>query len=156
MTTPRGTAVIRDATEADLIRILELYATLADDHAPPEARVVLSVAQRRAFSDVAADPRQRLLVLEDERRIAGTLVLVIIANLSHEGRPYALVENVVVDPRTRGRRHGETLMRYAIEEARRAGCYKIALTSALRRADAHRFYERLGFCATHRGFRLEL
>lgn len=47
-------------------------------------------------------------------------------------------------------------MRYAIEEARRAGCYKIALTSRLHRTDAHRFYERLGFTAESKGFRLAL
>jgi GNAT superfamily N-acetyltransferase len=52
--------------------------------------------------------------------------------------------------------YGESLMRYAIEEARRAGCYKVSLTSNKRRAEAHRFYEKMGFTATHEGFRLLL
>jgi GNAT superfamily N-acetyltransferase len=46
-------------------------------------------------------------------------------------------------------------MRHAIEEARRAGCYKVSLTSNKRRADAHRFYQRLGFRAASEGFRLD-
>jgi len=83
-------------------------------------------------------------------------VLIIVPNLGHHGRPYALIENVVVDASQRSQRHGEQLMRYVIEQARAAACYKITLTSALRREDAHRFYERLGFRFTHKGFRLDL
>ena len=76
-------------------------------------------------------------------------------NLSHFGRPYAIVENVVVDAAARGHRCGEPLMRFAIDLARDAGCYKLAITSNRHRAEAHRFYERLGFTATHFGFRID-
>jgi GNAT superfamily N-acetyltransferase len=67
-----------------------------------------------------------------------------------------MVENVVVDAAERGSGLGELLMRHALEEARRAGCYKLALTSNKRRAGAHRFYQRLGFHASHEGFRIDL
>jgi GNAT superfamily N-acetyltransferase len=63
---------------------------------------------------------------------------------------------VVVDASARGAGYGELLLRYVIEEARRAGCYKLSLTSNKRRTDAHRFYQRLGFQATHEGYRVEL
>ena len=85
----------------------------------------------------------------------GSLSLIIVPNLTHVGRPYAIIENVVVDASERGAGHGEALMRHAIEEARRAGCYKVSLTSNKSRPDAHRFYERLGFRATHEGYRVE-
>ena len=96
------------------------------------------------------------MVAEAGGRIAGSATLIIVPNLTHQGRPYAIVENVVVDQTQRGGGIGELLMRHAIEAAGRAGCYKLSLTSNRRREDAHRFYERLGFVATHEGYRLEL
>jgi GNAT superfamily N-acetyltransferase len=80
----------------------------------------------------------------------------VIPNVSHRGTPYAIIENVVVDAKVRSKGYGELLMRHAVEEARLAGCYKVALTSNKRREDAHRFYERLGFQRTHEAFRLDL
>lgn len=77
-------------------------------------------------------------------------------NLSHQGRPWAQVENVVVDERERGSGYGERLLRYALDAARAAGCYKLVLTSNKQRAAAHRFYTRIGFRATHEGFRHDL
>ncbi len=99
---------------------------------------------------------QSVLVAEDDGRITGALVLAIIENITHKGTPYAIIENVVVDEAARGQRHGEALMEYAIAEARRAGCYKVSLTSNKRRGEAHRFYERLGFVQTHEAFRIDL
>jgi len=61
---------------------------------------------------------------------------------------------VASDARRRG--IGEAMMRFAIDEARRRGCHRVQLTSNKRRRDAHRFYERLGFVASHEGFRLAL
>ncbi|MDP9238459.1 MAG: GNAT family N-acetyltransferase [Chloroflexota bacterium] len=153
---PPEPSVIRDATAADLPRLIELYATLAAD--PGQEQVGDTPAREyvRAFAGVSADPRQRLLVIEGGGRVVGTIVLVLLPNLSRRGRPYAIVENVVVDETERGRGYGAALMGYAIEEARKAGCYKIALTSRLHRSEAHRFYESLGFTAESKGFRLAL
>jgi GNAT superfamily N-acetyltransferase len=82
-------------------------------------------------------------------------VLIMVANLSHRGRSYAIVEDVVVDPDLRSQGYGELLVHHAVELARQAGCYRVGLTSNLRRVDAHRFYHRLGFQASHQGFRIE-
>lgn len=147
---------IREATAADLPRIVELYAMLALN---PEQELLSDppIAEyERAFAEVSADPRQRLLVLESEGRVVGTIVLILVPNISRRGRPYALIENVVVDEGVRGRGYGEALMRYAIDQARDAGCYKVSLTSRTQRADAHRFYERLGFSVSSKGFRIAL
>ena len=149
-------ARVRNATEADLPRLVELLAQLSldtprEDPGPPPPETY-----RRAFREIEADPRQRLLVVEVQARIVGTATLIIVPNLSHGGRPYAIVENVVVDAASRDSGHGELLLRHVIEEARRAGCYKLSLTSNKRRREAHRFYERLGFQATHEGYRVDL
>jgi GNAT superfamily N-acetyltransferase len=97
-----------------------------------------------------------LLVVEHEGVVIATAAVIVVPNLGHDGTPYALVENVVVDEAARGQRHGEQLLSYIIDEARAAGCYKVVLTSRKHRKDAHRFYQRLGFEATSEGFRYTL
>ena len=145
---------IRTATEADLPRLIELMAQLRPDE--PEAEDPSRVEDyARVFARMTAQGQQ-VLVAEDNGRIAGALVLAIVENITRKGTPYAIIENVVVDEGARGRRHGEALIEQAIAEARRAGCYKVSLTSNKRRDDAHRFYERLGFVQTHEAFRIDL
>ncbi len=146
---------VRVATEADLPRVVELLTQLSLDAPREQAGPPLPDSYREAFRRMQADQEQRLLVLEADGRIVGTLVLLIIPNLTHQGRPYATVENVVVDESERGGGRGRQLMEYAIDEAKRAGCYKIALTSHKSRTDAHRFYEDLGFVSTHEAYRIE-
>ena len=153
---PRAVAQVRHATEADLPRVVELLAQLSLDEPREELGPPLPEAYRDAFQQIQADPNQRLLLAEAGGRVVGTASLLIVPNLSHQGRPYAIVENVVVDATERGAGYGELLLRHAMEEAQRAGCYKLSLTSNKRREDAHRFYGRLGFQATHEGFRVEL
>ncbi len=146
---------MRPATEADLPHIIELLAQLSLDAPRERPGPPLAESYRRAFQEIEADTRQQLFVVEDAGRVVGTACLIIVPNLSHEGTPYALVENVVVDEGERSAGYGELLMRHAIAEARRAGCYKLSLTSNKQRADAHRFYQRLGFRAASEGFRID-
>jgi GNAT superfamily N-acetyltransferase len=143
-------AHIRLATEQDLPRLIELLAQLPLDPETPPPSVPL-----RAFHEVAADPRQQLFVIEAGGSVVGTACLLIMPNLTHDGRPYAIVENVVVDETSRRGGYGAQLMRHIMEQARLAGCYKLALTSNEQRLDAHRFYERLGFRSTQRAFRID-
>jgi GNAT superfamily N-acetyltransferase len=143
--------IIREATETDLPRIVELLSQLSIEMPREDA----SLDYTAAFRSVDADPRQTLLVVEDDAgRVMGTLVLVIVPNLSYQGRPWAVIENVVVDDAARGLRLGERLMTHAIELAKAAGCFRVGLTSNKQRPDAHRFYERLGFVATHEGYKI--
>ena len=146
---------VRVASEADLPRVVELLSQLSIDDPRELLGSPLPHAYIEAFRRMQADDEQRLLVLEADGRIVGSLVLLIIPNLTHQGRPYATVENVVVDESERGTGRGRELMEYAIDEAKRAGCYKLALTSHKSRPDAHRFYEQLGFVSTHEAYRIE-
>ena len=146
---------IRDATEADLPRLVELLAQLTldvprEDVGPPLPGVYLD-----AFRRIDADATQRLLVLEVDGRIVGSLALFITPNLTHKGKPFATVENVVVEESERGAGYGRQLLAFAIDEAKAAGCYKIALTSHKTRTEAHRFYESLGFESTHDAYRIQ-
>jgi GNAT superfamily N-acetyltransferase len=110
-----------------------------------------------AFDQIAANPRAMLAVAQDARSaIVGTLQLTFIAGLSNLGAELALVSAVRVDSALRGRGLGETMMLWAMDEARRRGCRNIELFTHLSRVDAQRFYERLGFARTHAGMRRTL
>lgn len=146
---------IRDATEADLPRLVELLAQLRLDVPREDVGPPLPGTYLDAFRRIEADDTQRLLVLEVDSRIVGSLVLFITPNLTHKGKPFATVENVVVDEGERGAGHGRQLLAFAIDEAKAAGCYKLALTSHKSRTEAHRFYESLGFQSTHDAYRIE-
>jgi GNAT superfamily N-acetyltransferase len=148
--------VIRSATRDDLPRLVELLAQLSLDSPREDLRSPRPAAYDAALEEVLADGRQTLLVAEVDGAIVGMACYIEVPNLSHVGRPYALVEDVVVAAAMRGQGYGEALMQRAIELARAGGCYKLVLTSSKVRTDAHRFYQRLGFKATHVGFRLEL
>ena len=147
---------IRRAAEADLPRIVELLSQLALGDERDSPTEPLPESYGAALHEIEADTRQQLLVVEARGRVVATGVLGIIPNLSYRGRPWAFAEGLVVDPSQRRKGYGEALMRYAIEEARRAGCYKVSLTSNKRRSEAHLFYQKLGFAASHEGFRLLL
>ena len=147
---------VRAASKDDLPRLIELLAQLSLDEAREDLSRPHPSAYDAALQEVLADPRQTLLVAEEDGAVVGMACYIQVPNLSHVGRPYAFVEDVVVDASMRGRGYGEALMQRAIELARAAGCYKLVLTSNKARTDAHRFYRRIGFRATHEGFRMDL
>jgi GNAT superfamily N-acetyltransferase len=154
---PPPATTIRDARAEDIPRLLELYLQLSESSQHPEDAIrPVTEAHRAALRRIEADLALRLLVAEEAERIVGTLALYIMPNLSHGGRPFALVENVVVDASSRGSGVGRRLMAEAVRLAEEAGCYKVTLTSNIKRTDAHAFYERIGFGQTHRGFTLYL
>ncbi len=146
---------IRLATEEDIPRILELYRELALTTSQVELSRRLSPDDYRlVFAEICTAPGHELLVAEYQGEVMGTMVLLIVSNLSHGACPWALVENLVTDHRHRRRGFGRLLMEYAIARAKEAGCYRIVLSSDKRREEAHRFYDSLGFEASAHGFRL--
>ena len=136
--------LIREATEADLPGVLALYGQSGLDN-----DAVLSLAQaREVFQQFARYPSYRLFVACETAfpdSVIATYALLVMHNLAHCGAPSAIVEDVVVHPQRQGRGIGRQLMAHAIEQARAAGCYKLALSSNAKRQAAHAFYESLGF-----------
>jgi predicted N-acetyltransferase YhbS len=146
-------AIVRPATEQDIPRILELYNELK----LTEERHSLSPDQARsAFAQINAMTGHELLVAEEDGVVVGSLVMLAVPNLSHEARPWAMVENMIVDSKYRRRGIGKLLMKYVIARARQAGCYKVQFLSNKKRPQAHKFYRSLGFEASAHGFRLYL
>ncbi|CAM5468153.1 GNAT family N-acetyltransferase [Streptomyces coeruleorubidus] len=149
-----GDLEIRPATADDVPAIVGM---LADDplgaqrESPDDLTPYLAALER-----LSADPNQRLVVAVREGRVVGTLQLTIIPGLSRRGATRSIIEGVRVHADERGSGLGTQLIEWAIDESRRQGCQLVQLTSDNTRTDAHRFYERLGFTASHTGFKLSL
>ncbi|MGH7864974.1 MAG: GNAT family N-acetyltransferase [Candidatus Binataceae bacterium] len=111
---------------------------------------------RREFARLNRDPRHHLLIAETGGRIVGTAHVIVVPHLGHALKPFAVVENVVVDESCRTAGVGRALMAAAGSIARRRRCYKLSLTTNLRRRGAHRFYQRLGWLRSHLGYSLGL
>ena len=116
----------------------------------------LAAEYGRAFEAIDGDPNQALVVAEDGGDVVGFLQLSFIPYLTYRGRWRGLIESVRVRSTARGRGIGEALVRHAIERARERSCHLVQLTTDKRRPDALRFYERLGFEASHEGLKLHL
>jgi GNAT superfamily N-acetyltransferase len=149
-----GDLEIRAATADDVAAIV---AMLADDplgaqrESPDDLTPYLTALER-----LASDPNQRLVVAVREGRVVGTLQLTIIPGLSRRGATRSIIESVRIHADERGSGLGTQLIEWAIDESRRQDCQLVQLTSDNTRTDAHRFYERLGFTASHVGFKLQL
>ncbi|WP_051298568.1 GNAT family N-acetyltransferase [Arthrobacter castelli] len=109
-----------------------------------------------AFSAIDSDPAHLLVAADDGARLAGTMQLSFLPGLSRRGAMRTQVEAVRVASAYRGTGLGTAMMTWAIAEARRRHCSFVQLTSDKSRTDAHRFYARLGFVASHEGMKLAL
>ena len=111
----------------------------------------------KAFEIIDNDRNQELIVVENAHaEIIGTFQLTYIQYLTHLGSLRVLVEAVRVRSDQRGKGVGEQMFRWAIQHAKEKGANMVQLTSDKRRHDAIRFYEKLGFVASHEGFKLAL
>jgi GNAT superfamily N-acetyltransferase len=162
--------IFRDAKREDLPAIVAL---LADDllGAGRETAQVDEVYWV-AFDQIQSDPRSRLIVADAngetangetpngeanaDAHVAGTLQLNLVPGLSRHGMLRAQIEGVRIAAPHRGQGLGRTMIEWAIGQAREQGCGLVQLTSDKRRLDAVRFYESLGFTASHEGLKLSL
>jgi len=149
-----GDLEIRAAVTEDVPAIVGM---LADDplgsqrESPGDLTPYLAALDR-----LTADPNQHLVVAVREGRVVGTLQLTVVPGLSRKGATRSIIEAVRIHTDERGSGLGTQLIEWAIAESRRQGCQLVQLTSDATRTDAHRFYERLGFTASHVGFKLTL
>ncbi|MER5566487.1 GNAT family N-acetyltransferase [Streptomyces goshikiensis] len=145
---------IRPATEDDLPAIV---AMLADDplgatRESPDDLTPYAAALKR----LVEDPHQHVVVAVRGDRVVGTLQLTIVSGLSRKGATRSIIEGVRVHADERGSGLGTRFVEWAVDQSRRENCQLVQLTSDVTRTDAHRFYERLGFTASHVGFKLQL
>jgi len=143
--------LIRHADNNDLDDLLALFRDLADGRST--AAPADNTTSAPVLAEILADPRRHLMVATVDDRLVGTAEVLIVANLTHQGRPWAVVENVVVSESMRRQGVGHELMQRLIDMAREADCYKLQLTSGKHRTGAHEFYRSLGLQAVAEGLK---
>jgi ribosomal protein S18 acetylase RimI-like enzyme len=152
---PESPVEMRRATRDDLPAIIAL---LADDDigAQRESAGPLLPEYERAFAAIDANADELLVVACIDGDVVGTLQLTLLHHLSHRGSVRAQIESVRVAGALRGRGVGHQLLEWTLAYARERGARLAQLSTDKSRVDARRFYESLGFHATHEGMKLAL
>lgn len=142
------TITIRAAVESDLPALLALYGELHPGDTP-----LATEAAGPIWREITAQAGRTVLLAIVDARAAGTLDCTVLPNLTRGGRPFMLVENMVVSSSVRRLGVGRQLLAAAVDRAGTTGCYKIQLLSHLTRGEAHLFYESCGFRQLAAGYR---
>jgi GNAT superfamily N-acetyltransferase len=140
----------RAAQEDDLPRLHRLYGELDAGECADLGRL------RNTFATILRQPGVTVWIAESAGEFVGSFILAIVPALGARCRPVALVEDVVVDPARQREGIGRRMMEFALEEAKESGAYKLMLSSNLRREEAHRFYDALGFERHGYSFQVQL
>ncbi len=153
----QGPVVLRRARQSDVAALVDLIAADQLGATRDGVRDAKDLAAyTAAFRSIDADPAHLLVVAEQDGQVVGTMQLSFLPGLARRGALRAQIEAVRVAQSQRGSGLGAAMMGWAIDEARRRGCALVQLTSDKSRTDAHRFYARLGFVASHEGMKLTL
>ena len=148
--------VFRTALLADVPAIVAL---LADDELGSQREIIGTPLDQRyvdAFQAIEADVNQRLVVVADADEIIGTMQISFIPGIARMGSWRGQIEAVRIAAHRRDSGLGHKMFEWAISECRSRGCSLVQLTTDKSRSDAHRFYEKLGFKASHEGYKLAL
>ena len=132
--------ILREAEKSDLTQLLNLYTQLHVNDIPaidPELQAL--------WDGIAADKNHHIIVGESDGKIVTSCVIIIIRNLTHNQRPYALIENVITDSAHRNRGCATAALRFAKDIAAAENCYKIMLMTGSKEDITLRFYENAGY-----------
>lgn len=146
---------IRKATETDLLCIIDML--INDDlGSKRESLSEESLSKyKRAFSEIQHDKNAEILVLEINNQVVATAQVNYLAYLTYQGGKRAQIEAVRVHKDYRGKKYGEYLIKEIIARAKKNDCHMVQLTTDKLREKAIKFYEKLGFVATHEGMKLK-
>ena len=147
---------IRKAERKDIPDLVKLLADDVLGQQREHYTIPLPELYYTAFERINQDTNQELVVVEEEDQIVGTLQLTFIPYLTYQGGVRAQIEAVRVRSDRRKEGVGEQLFRWAIDRAHTRGAHLVQLTTDKKRPDARRFYEKLGFVASHEGMKLHL
>ncbi len=146
--------IFRKAQLADLPQIIEM---LVDDFLGKSREEFLNPLPDfyvKAFEEINQSSENFLLVVDTkEKSVVATMQMTFTPNLVRQGSKRLTIEAIRVHKDFRNQKIGEAMMNFAISEAKKRGCKIAQFTTDKERSDAHRFYEKLGFQATHLGFK---
>ncbi|MEQ9422923.1 MAG: GNAT family N-acetyltransferase [Cyclobacteriaceae bacterium] len=146
----------RKADKNDLPAILEMVANDQLGRSREQFELPLPEPYNKAFEIITSDQNADLMVAEIEGKVIATFQLNYLQYLTYKGGMRVLVEGVRVHDNVRGQGIGKKVFEYIIQVARRKGAHLVQLTSNKKRSSAIKFYEALGFEASHEGFKLHL
>lgn len=146
----------RRAQKADVRAIVDMLANDPLGAKRERFQSPLPQSYYDAFEAIDSDPNNELLVATVDSQITGVLQLTFIPYLTYQGGWRALIEGVRVASEFRSKGIGREMFQWAINRARIRGCHMLQLTLDKARPDALRFYESLGFTASHEGLKLHL
>jgi len=145
---------IRPAERTDVFFIVKMLADDELGHKREQFEDPLPDVYYQAFAVIDQDPHQELMVVEEKEEVIGVFQLTFIPYLTYQGGVRAQIEGVRIRKDQRGRGLGQTMFEWAIARAKEKGAHLLQLTTDKKRPDALRFYEKLGFKATHEGMKL--
>ena len=135
-----GDIMIREVTWEDFDGLMKLYTQLHDNPMPERTAEVMSI-----WNKILTTEEYHVVIAEEDGKIISSCVCVIIPNLTHNQRPYALVENVITDEMYRKRGLAKQCLNYARDIAVKANCYKIMLLTGSKKESTLAFYEKAGY-----------
>jgi len=151
-----GQIIFRKAIMADLPAIIALHeADEIGGHGDAWTPENIP-AYEMAMDALLADPGEHLFVAEEQGAVIGSMIATVLVELTGRGRPHILFRSIQIAPTHRSRGIGAAMMAYVEEESRQGGAVIAELTSSIKRKDAHRFYDRLGYAQSHLGFKKKL
>ena len=151
-----GKIIFRKAKKGDLFEILKLYHDDQLGAKRETLKLPLKAGYLTAFEIIDRHPYHEIIVAELNNEIIGTCQISFLRYLTYEGGERAQIEAVRIKSAFRGKGIGTKMIEDMIKRAKKRGCHLVQLTSNKKRKEAKRFYEALGFVATHEGFKLHL
>lgn len=146
--------MIRTAKPTDLPALMALYNHLRGGLAYTQHKAIPPTpAHIKALAALLKQKQHQVLVSVVKGKVVGTCTLYILPRVYWSGKPWGILDSIVVAEDRQGQGAGSQLIRHALKQAKRAGCGQVNLTSNTQRVRAHRFYESLGFEATYVGFK---
>lgn len=152
----RSNVRFRIATKHDLDRIVEMLADDVLGSKRERNERPLPDSYIKAYQAITADPNNELLVACRGDEVIGVQQITFTPYITHQGGWRATIEGVRTSSSERGKGLGTELIRFGIQRAKERGCHLVQLTTDKKREDALRFYESLGFTATHEGLKMKL
>ncbi len=132
--------MICEAEPKDLEALLSLYTQLHNNPMPVIDESIYGIWHR-----IMEDPNHHIIVVKEDGHIISSCVLILVPNLTHNQRPYGVIENVITHPGFRMKGYARACLDYAKELAQKAGCYKLMLMTGSKKESTLRIYEKAGY-----------
>ena len=148
--------IFRNANREDVPEIVRLLTDDKLGELREQYNEIILESYYSAFDRINADENNYLTIVEINGKILGTMQLTFITHMTYQGGKRMQIEGVRIDKTVRGQGIGQEMFKWAINKAREEGCHVVQLTTDKKRPVALEFYKKLGFVASHEGFKLHL